>query len=125
MKKILLFCTILLTMMSCTTSQKLVSIDEKTDQLTLKVGQPCEIKFITNASTGFWWQWTNSNEITVVDSVGNRFVSNAPKGVVGASSQRYWKFEAREKGTQTLHFVYARQNRDEAIKQRDVTITVK
>lgn len=125
MKKILLFIAILLTMVSCTTSQKLVSIDEKTDQLTLKVGQPCEIKFITNASTGFWWQWTNSEEITVVDSVGNRFVSNAPKGVVGASSQRYWKFEAREKGTQTLHFVYARQNRDEAVKQRDVTITVK
>ena len=124
MKKLLFFNVILLTMVSCTTSKKLVLADEKTDQITLKVGQPVEIQFTTNASTGFWWQWTNSADITVVDSVGNRYTSNAPKGMVGASSQRYWKFEAREKGTQTLHFVYARQNRDEAIKQRDVTITV-
>ncbi len=67
----------------------------------------------------------NENEVNVVKSAGDRYVSNAPKGMVGAPSIRYWKFEAMQKGTQTLHFVYARDNVNEPVRTRDVTITVK
>ena len=93
--------------------------------MVLQKGQYCEIEFITNASTGFWWQLVNENEISIVKSAGDRYTSNAPKGMVGASSHRFWKFEAVEKGTQTLHFVYARGNVEEAVRTRDVTVTVK
>ena len=91
----------------------------------VKKGQSFEIEFITNASTGFWWQLVNENEINIVKSVGDRYTSDAPQGMVGASSHRFWKFEAVQKGTQTLHFVYARDKVDEAVRTRDVTITVK
>lgn len=111
-------------MSSCASQKKIVALDKETNEVTLKQGQSCEIEFRTNASTGFWWQLTNSNEITVVDSIGKRYESNAPKGMVGAASDLFWKFKAVEKGTQTLHFVYARDKVDEAIKTRDVTITV-
>ena len=100
-------------------------MDKETNKVELKKGQECEIEFITNASTGFWWQLVNEDEITVVKSVGDRYTSNAPKGMVGASSHRFWKFEAVEKGTQTLHFAYARANVDEAVRTRDVIVTVK
>jgi predicted secreted protein len=125
MKKILYLSVVILLFTGCKAQQKLVSVDKETNEVELKKGQECEIEFITNASTGFWWQLVNEDEITVVKSVGDRYTSNAPKGMVGASSHRFWKFEAVEKGTQTLHFAYARANVDEAVRTRDVIVTVK
>ena len=116
---------VILLLVSCKAQQKLVSVDTETNEVTLKNGQSCEIEFITNASTGFWWQWLNEKDVNIVTSAGDRYVSNAPKGMVGASSHRYWKFDAVQKGTQTLHFVYARDNVGQAARTRDVTITVK
>ncbi len=131
MKKLFYINLLLVLMASCASEKKcastkeMVVLDKNTNEVTLKVGQPCEIQFITNASTGYWWQWVNSNEITVVDSIGEHYTSTAPVGMVGASSTRHWKFEAKKKGTETLKFVYARSNRDDAIKTREVTIKVK
>lgn len=125
MKKLLYISLLMAMVASCQPQKNIVAIEKNENAVTLAKGQSCEIKFITNASTGYWWQWTNSKEVTVVDSTGNRYVGNAPKGVVGASSTQYWKFTAVEKGTQTLHFVYARNRWDEAVRSRDVTVTVK
>lgn len=125
MKKLLYISILLLVMTGCQSQKKLVSVDKETNEFTMKKGQACEIQFRTNASTGFWWQWVNQDDITIVESDGDRYESTAPQGMVGASSLRYWKFVAKEKGTQTLKFVYARDKVDEAIKTREVTITVK
>ena len=116
---------IVLLLASCKAQQKLVAIDTETNEVVLKQGQSCEIEFITNASTGFWWQLVNEEEINIVKSAGDRYTSNAPKGMVGASSHRFWKFDAVQKGTQTLLFVYARDNINQAARTRDITITVK
>lgn len=124
MKKIVYLSAIILLFAGCQAQKKLVSVDRDTNEITLKKGQSCEIEFITNASTGFWWQLTNESEINVVKSAGDRYTSDAPKGMVGASSHRFWKFEAVQKGTQTLHFVYARDNVQQAVRVRDVTVTV-
>lgn len=125
MRKVVYLGVVILLLVSCKAQQKLVSVDTETNEVTLKNGQSCEIEFITNASTGFWWQWLNEKDVNIVTSAGDRYVSNAPKGMVGASSHRYWKFDAVQKGTQTLHFVYARDNVGQAARTRDVTITVK
>ena len=125
MRKIVYLGAVILLLASCKAQEKLVSVDKETNEVSLKKGQSCEIEFITNASTGFWWQLVNENEINIVKSAGNRYTSDAPKGMIGASSHRFWKFDAIQKGTQTLHFVYARDNIDNAARTRDVTITVK
>lgn len=125
MKKILYISLLLLLMVGCKSQKQMVSIDTKTDEAVLKKGQSIEIEFITNASTGYWWKWNNKEEITIVDSVDNRYESKAPAGMVGASAHRFWKFQAVEKGTQTLKFIYTRAEKDPVIKTRDVIITVK
>ena len=125
MRKAVYLGVIVLLLVSCKAQQKVVAIDTETNEFELKNGQSCEIEFITNASTGFWWQWVNEKDVNIVKSSGDRYVSNAPKGMLGASSHRYWKFDAVQKGTQTLHFVYARGDIDQAVRTRDVTITVK
>lgn len=125
MKKVVYFSAIICLFVGCQAQKKLVAVDRETNEITLKQGQSCEIEFITNASTGFWWQLLNEDEINIVKSAGDRYTSDAPKGMIGASSHRFWKFDAVEKGTQTLHFVYARDKVDQPARTRDVTITVK
>ena len=125
MRKVVYVGIAILLLVSCKAQQKLVSVDKDTNETVLKNGQSCEIEFITNASTGFWWQLVNESEINIVKSAGDRYTSDAPEGMIGASSHRYWKFDAVQKGTQTLHFVYARDNIEQAVRTRDVTITVK
>ncbi|MBO7628966.1 MAG: protease inhibitor I42 family protein [Bacteroidales bacterium] len=125
MKKILYISILMLLVTGCQSQKKIVSVSKETNQFSMRKGQYCEIMFRTNASTGFWWQLMNEDEITIVESAGDRYESDAPKVMVGASSNRYWKFHAIERGTQTLKFVYARDNQQEAIRTREVTITVK
>jgi len=124
MKKLLYISLLVILCTSCQTSKKTVAVDKNTDQVTMKVGETCEIEFVTNASTGYWWQWTNKPATSIVDSVSDRYVNNAPKGMVGAPCKRYWKFKAVSKGTQTLTFMYARADLSEAVKTRNVVITV-
>ena len=125
MKKVMYLCLLICIMAGCQSQKKLVSVNKETNEVELKVGQSCEIQFRTNASTGFWWQIANADEITVVESGDKRYESNAPEGMVGASSELFWKFTAKEKGTQTIKFVYARQDIDKPVRTRDVVITVK
>lgn len=125
MKKVIYFSAIICLLLGCQAQKKLVTVNKDTDEVKLKKGQSCEIEFITNASTGFWWQLVNEEEINIVKSAGDRYTSDAPKGMVGAPSHRFWKFEALEKGTQTLHFVYARDDVKNPARSRDVIITVK
>ena len=125
MKKVIYFSVIVCLFIGCQAQKKLVAVDKETNEVELKKGQSCEIEFITNASTGFWWQLLNEDEITIVKSAGDRYTSDAPKGMVGASSHRFWKIAAVEKGTQTLHFVYARGDVEQPVRTRDVTVTVK
>ena len=56
MKKIVYFSAIICLFVGCQAQKKLVSVDKETNEIVLKQGQSCEIEFITNASTGFWWQ---------------------------------------------------------------------
>ena len=97
MRKIVYLGAVILLLASCKAQEKLVSVDKETNEVSLKKGQSCEIEFITNASTGFWWQLVNENEINIVKSAGNRYTSDAPKGMIGASSHRFWKFDAIQK----------------------------
>ena len=125
MKKFWLVCSLLLILTGCSSQKKIVILDREINEVTLKKGQSFEIEFLTNASTGYWWQLTNEAEVTVVAPQDKRYESNAPVGMVGASSHLFWKFEAKEKGTQTLKFVYAREDWGQAIRIRNVVVTVK
>lgn len=124
MKKLFYFCVVILLFTSCQ-PLKMVSIDRTTNEVALKKGQNCEIAFLTNGSMGYWWHWTNESEVTIVKSAGDRYENTAPEGMIGAPVTRYWQFESLKRGKQTLHFIYARDEKSEPIKTRDVIITVK
>lgn len=125
MKKIMFLSILVLTMAGCRSQKEVVIYERDVNNIELKVGSSCEVKFRTNASTGFFWQLTNLDQVSVVDTAGKRYESNAPKGMVGASSTLYWKFTAKKKGTETLNFIYARGSRKDTARTRDITFVVK
>lgn len=111
MKKKIIFPIILLlalVAMGCKTQQMRVQNDPKGDHFCVKRGDQFEIHFIANASTGRAWQYINKNVVTIVDSVSQRVVNNAPEGMVGKSVDLYLTFEAKEKGCDTLIFKHSR-----------------
>jgi predicted secreted protein len=115
-----------LVVFGCKSSYHIAQADPESDFFEIKKGQTFEIKFITNASTGYTWIWSNKKSVNTVDSVGDRFVNNAPAGVVGAGVNRYWAFRGVNKGLDTLQFEYCRVFQpNSAIKTRSVIVKVK
>ena len=118
-KKIIFPIILLLTMLAigCKTQQMSVKNDPKGDHFCVKRGDQFEIHFIANASTGRAWQYINKNVVTIVDSVSQRVVNNAPEGMVGKSVDLFLTFETKEKGCDTLIFKHSRvfDPRDEGV----------
>jgi predicted secreted protein len=111
MKKESIFAVIVLlalVAMGCKTQQMGVKNDPKGDRFCVKKGDTFEIHFVANASTGRAWQYINKNEVTIVDSVSQRVVNNAPEGMVGKSVDLYLTFEAKKEGCDTLIFKNSR-----------------
>jgi len=111
MKRKIIFPIVLLLAMlaiGCKTQQMSVKNDPKGDHFCVKKGETFEIHFIANGSTGRTWQYINKNEVSIVDSVSQRVVNNAPEGMVGKSVDLYITFEAKEKGCDTLIFKNSR-----------------
>lgn len=120
MKRKIIFPIVLLLAMlaiGCKTQQMSVKNDPKGDHFCVKKGETFEIHFIANASTGRTWQYINKNEVSIVDSVSQRVVNNAPEGMVGKSVDLFLTFEAKEKGCDTLIFKHSRvfDPRDEGV----------
>lgn len=111
MKRKIIFPIVLLLAMlaiGCKTQQMSVKNDPKGDHFCVKKGETFEIHFIANASTGRTWQYINKNEVSIVDSVSQRVVNNAPEGMVGKSVDLYITFEAKKEGCDTLIFKNSR-----------------
>lgn len=128
MRKIslLILLGLVLIVSGCKSNYNIAQTDPESDLFEINKGQTFEIKFVTNASTGYSWVWINKKSVNIVDSVGNRFVNNAPAGVVGASVNRYWAFQGVSKGLDTLQFEYCRLFQpNSTIKTRSVIVKVK
>lgn len=110
----------------CKSSEKMVKNDPKGEAFEVKAGKTFEVHFIFNASLGTRWTWKNQESVSIVDSVGLRYEQKAPKGMVGAASDMYYKFEGIKPGTDTLVFwSYRPWEPDTPIKVMKKIVTVK
>jgi predicted secreted protein len=111
MKKEIIFAVVLLfaiVAIGCKTKELSVNNNPKGDTFCVKKGDTFEIHFVANASLGKTWQYINKEQVTIVDSVSQRVVNNAPEGMVGKAVDLYLTFKATQKGTDTLVFKNSR-----------------
>jgi len=125
MKRIFLFMTIITMMITgCKTTEKATKNDAYGDYFEVKKGESFEIHFTANASLGLSWSWQNSAAVSIVDSLGSRYVNDHPQEMIGMSVHQYWGFKGVEKGIDTLHFNYCRAG-DVSTIARTRTVIVK
>lgn len=105
---IAIVCVLAMVAVGCKTREMSVQNNPKGDTFCVKKGCSFEIHFIANGSLGTTWQYVNKQEVTIVDSVSQRVVNNAPEGMVGKAVDLYITFKATEKGTDTLVFKNSR-----------------
>lgn len=105
---IAIVCVLAMVAVGCKTSEMSVQNNPKGDTFCVKKGCSFEIHFIANGSLGTTWQYVNKQEVTIVDSISQRVVNNAPEGMVGKAVDLYITFKATEKGTDTLVFKNSR-----------------
>ena len=74
----------------------------------LAVGQELLISLPGNPSTGF--SWTTEHVPAFLEQIGEEeyFSDKPPGNMVGGGGTFRWRFLAKEKGTDTLRFVYRR-----------------
>lgn len=111
MKKEIIFAVVLLlaiVAIGCKTKELSVNNNPKGDTFCVKKGDTFEIHFVANGSLGTTWQYINKEQVTIVDSVSQRVVNNAPEGMVGKAVDLYLTFKATQKGTDTLVFKNSR-----------------
>ena len=73
-----------------------------------------EITLSENATTGYMWSYTMSEE-GIVEETSAEYTSRDKECLVGAASDKTWTFKALKPGNVTLTFSYARSWEKEAI----------
>ena len=135
--------TLLLTVVGCTRAVGAspaqeagieVTIDEFMDanhivrQVEVAQGGVLMVSLGSNPSTGF--SWTENAEIAdtaVLRLTGGSFVAPEGEGMVGASGNQTWTFEALEKGTTSINMEYGRpwEGGEKGVWTFELTVTVK
>ena len=105
---IAIVCVLAMVAVGGKTGKMSVQNNPKGDSFCVKKGESFEIHFIANSSLGTVWQYINKEQVTIVDSVSQRVVNNAPEGMVGKSVDLFISFIAKEKGCDTLVFKNSR-----------------
>lgn len=104
-KRFLLVCGALFTALSCSSSTKTLSTSS-TEKV--KAGKEFIVNLKCNPSTGYSWTLANKAE-AAADSVGRKFIADESKPrMMGAGGTEEWKFKAKDKGADSLVFIYQR-----------------
>ena len=77
------------------------------DRLMVQEGATLTLYLKSNTSTGY--QWYLVNKPRKVDSLEQKYEAKGYLACNGSGGIEAWKFRGREKGVDTLHFVYSRE----------------
>ncbi len=85
------------------------------------VGEELTVTLGSNPTTGFWWEYAEISDESVIKQVSHKFVG-PETDVPGTPGQEVWTFEALKKGTVTTFLEYSRPWKED-VDHWTVTIT--
>ena len=81
---------------------------EDMDTLSVMVNDSFNLSFYTNPSTGYFWEWVNSQN-EHLDSVTHEFISeDNPHNYDGVGGVDKWSFKAKKKGFDSIVMIHHR-----------------
>ena len=91
----------------------------------IKVGESFQFELDTNPSTGYSWNWSNQQSVSIVELTDKKFISNRPNGP-GAGGMETWFFKGLKSGSDILKLEYKRGwETGPAVKVISINVTVK
>jgi len=107
-----------------TNSEKNISGIMKTD-FVIAVNESFKLELISNPTTGYKWEWTNKQHVSIVDTYDFEFIPDAPV-LNGSAGKEIWKFKGLKTGTDSIKLEYRRSwEPNSTIQTRDIAVTVK
>lgn len=88
----------------------------------INIGSTFQVDLTSNPSTGFKWQWTNHESVSIVDTIAHGFTADHPE-LLGSSGTENWTFIGRNTGVDSVKLIYIR-NGDIPDSPISKTITV-
>ncbi len=68
-------------------------------------GEQYTFKFDANWSTGYSWQWVNSQDTIVADTISRVYIQSS-SGMEGGEGVEEWTFKGKKPGEEALRFEY-------------------
>jgi len=79
--------------------------EENIPVIEISKGEQYTFEFDANWSTGYAWQWVNSDDTTVADTI-SRVYKQSSSGMEGNDGVEEWTFIGKTTGEQPLKFEY-------------------
>ncbi len=72
----------------------------------ISIDEEFDLELVANASSGYNWQWVNSQTIEIVDLIDYNYIVDNPSP--GSPGKAIWTFKGVEKGLDSLIMEYSR-----------------
>ena len=97
--------------------------EEQNGQIEVAVDDSFTIELRANWSTGYHWEWTNRDQVTIADTTGLEYQPDDP-GLGGTPGKEVWTFRALMTGEERLIFQYRSPGSTGSGETREFTVTV-
>lgn len=109
MKPLLIFLCIVLTLLLGCSKTDIESDTHLKPDYIITVGDTIQIELNSNPTTGYSWEWTNKESVSVVTSSGSEYIpAHVGKAIVGSGGTEIWKFIGVKNGIDTIKLEYCR-----------------
>jgi len=92
----------------------------------ISLNESIQFDLISNPTTGYSWEWTNEQSISIVDSTNHSFISDIPDSNICSGGKEIWKFTGIKVGIETLKFEYNRSwEPNSTVEIKEIVVKVK
>ena len=91
----------------------------------IAVNESFQLELDSNPTTGYRWEWTNKESVSIVGTLDNKYVSGSPASA-GSGGKEIWKFKGLKSGLDTIKLEYCRSwEPNSSVDKKTITIKVK
>jgi len=91
----------------------------------IAVNDSFQLELDSNPTTGYRWEWTNKESVSIVGTLDNKYVSGSPASA-GSGGKEIWKFKGLMSGIDTIILEYCRSwEPNSTVDKKTITIKVK
>ena len=73
----------------------------------ISIDEEFDFELVANHTTGYRWQWANSQTVKIVDSIEYYYIADNPN-LPGSPGKEIWTFKGVKKGLDSLLMEYSR-----------------